>query len=631
MKIRCMQIRFALAFLPLLTCLPPALADGVQNASKASGTPASRKADASVASSGEILPDDSLEVVRRKVADKKAALLNEFHRQEKAIRDQAEALVQAEKPVEWTDSDTEWFWSRIVDSSTATSTGPRFAQADEEGGEGVLEAFGTQYLPNAYAYYQEVRAIAQEREQVLKENFPEGRSSDATGGSLYDKVQKATSKAVAEMFRRHDELCHFLLMHRMGAIADRELAETDARRIAVVLPAEEDPPAPYVRTAPEASVAERDFATKYMPETWAGFQRLENLFSEGRKSYANWRETAVLVDATRCGPFFGTLRSRLDGIHEKMDGIVKLWKEKKLLHAVGEATASDLADSDHKTGLALQQFEKGLPIGQLVRTSEKAVSDGLRAPRLQELENQRANRIAAIRGKASRQIASARAKMDQEETALDRRAQISVIIASMVQIPGRSYKLCKYEVTQAQWEAVMGENPSFYEGANNPVEEVSWDDCQEFLRKLNALPSVQKSGLVFRLPTDEEWEYACRAGATGEYCLLADGTEITEDTLGRVAWFGNKAGRNTHPVGQKSPNAFGLYDMHGNVQEWCQEEYGTFASWAKGTDFEHGHVVRGGGWSHSARDCDSSDRGGYLPGFRNGDVGFRLCASGRAD
>ena len=617
MKTRCMQIRFALAFLPLLSCLPPSLADGVQNASKASGTPASRKADASVASSGEILPDDSLEVVRRKVADKKAALLNEFHRQEKAIRDQAEALVQAEKPVEWTDSDTEWFWSRIVDSSTATSTGPRFAQADEEGGEGVLEAFGTQYLPNAYAYYQEVRAIAQEREQVLKENFPEGRSSDATGGSLYDKVQKATSKAVAEMFRRHDELCHFLLMHRMGAIADRELAEADAVRIAIVLPEEADAPGPYDRTAPEASVAERDFATKYMPETWAGFQRLENLFSEGRKSYANWRETAVLVDATRCGPFFGTLRSRLDGIHEKMDGIVKLWKEKKLLHAVGEATASDLADSDQKAGLALQQFEKGLPIGQLVRTSEKAVSDGLRAPRLQELENQRANRIAAIRGKASRQIASARA--------------IPEIFASMVQIPGRSYMLCKYEVTQAQWETVMGGNPSFFKGSDNPVERVSWDDCQEFLRKLNALPTVKESGLTFRLPTEEEWEFACRAGATGKYCLLADGIEITEDTLGRIAWFEDNADGKTHPVGQKQPNAFGLYDMHGNVWEWCQEEIGTVASWAKGTDCEHDRVNRGGSWHDPARYCLSSYRFGYSPSRRHYNRGFRLCASGRAD
>ena len=622
MKTRCMQIRFALAFLPLLTCLPPALADGVQNASKASGTPASRKADASVASSGEILPDDSLEVVRRKVADKKAALLNEFHRQEKAIRDQAEALVQAEKPVEWTDSDTEWFWSRIVDSSTATSTGPRFAQADEEGGEGVLEAFGTQYLPNAYAYYQEVRAIAQEREQVLKENFPEGRSSDATGGSLYDKVQKATSKAVAEMFRRHDELCHFLLMHRMGAIADRELAEADAVRIAIVLPEEADAPGPYDRTAPEASVAERDFATKYMPETWAGFQRLENLFSEGRKSYANWRETAVLVDATRCGPFFGTLRSRLDGIHEKMDGIVKLWKEKKLLHAVGEATASDLADSDQKAGLALQQFEKGLPIGQLVRTSEKAVSDGLRAPRLQELENRRANRIAAIRGRASRQIASARAKMDQEKTALDRRVLkvqyspvISEIIASMVQIRrldllgDNYYKVCKYEVTQSQWEAIMGKNPSFFKGANNPVEQVSWDDCQEFLTKLNALlPLVDRYDLRFRFPTLDEWQNACHAGEKPDwsdwcYCHLADGTQITRvEKLGRVAWLEDNSDGKTHPVGEKEPHAFGLYDMFGNVNEW----------------FDGGDQGGGGwkGWDGGPREksCKSSS------------IGFRLYA-----
>ena len=620
MKKNCMQIRFGLAILPILACLPPALADGGRNAGSASGASASRKADAFGASSGEILPDDPIDVVRRKVADKKAALQIELQRQEKAIKDQAEALVQAEKPVEWTDADTEWFWSRIVDSSTATSTGPRFVQADEEGGEGILEAFGTQYLPNAYVYYQEVRATAREREQVLKENFPEGRSSDATGGALYDKVQKATSKAVAEMFRRHDELCHFLLMHRMGAITDRELAETDARRIAVVLPAEEDPPAPYVRTSPEPTEAERNFATKYMPETWAGFQRLENLFSEGRKYYADWRETAVLVDATRCGPFFGTLRSRLDGIHEKMVGIVKLLKEKKLLHAVGEATASDLADSDQKTGLALQQFEKGLSIGQLARTCANAVSEGLKAPRLQELENQRANRIAGIRGRASQQISSARAKIEGEKNSFARQLLAREIIASMVRIPSRSYMIGQYEVTQTQWEAVMGANPSCYKGADNPVENVSWDDCQAFLKKLNALPAVKKSGLTFRLPTEEEWVSACRAGATGKYCLLANGTEITEDTLGRVAWFKDNSYGKTHPVGQKEPNAFGLFDMHGNVCEWTST-----AKYRDSRDF------RGGSWYDSAWYCESSSRYGRSPSRRDSRLGFRLCASGKAD
>ena len=170
-----------------------------------------------------------------------------------------------------------------------------------------------------------------------------------------------------------------------------------------------------------------------------------------------------------------------------------------------------------------------------------------------------------------------------------------------------------------------------FQGADNPVENVSWDDCQKFLKKLNALPAVKESGLTFRLPADAEWEYACRAGATGDYCRLASGTEITADTLGRVAWFEDNSDRKTHPVGKKKPNAFGLYDMHGNVWEWCQEEYGAVASWAKGKDYEHDRVSRGGSWFGSARSCVASDRGGLSPSYRISLIGFRLCASGRAD
>ena len=177
----------------------------------------------------------------------------------------------------------------------------------------------------------------------------------------------------------------------------------------------------------------------------------------------------------------------------------------------------------------------------------------------------------------------------------------------------------KTEVTQAQWEAVMGANPSWFKGPDNPVENVSWDDCQEFLRRLNALPSVKASGMTFRLPTEEEWEYACRAGATGQFCKLADGTEITEDTLGQVAWFEDNADGKTHPVGQKEPNAFGLYDMHGNVWEWT--------STADGEDRDD----RGGSWLYSGWNCKSSLRDGGSPVYRGNGLGFRLCASGKAD
>ena len=221
------------------------------------------------------------------------------------------------------------------------------------------------------------------------------------------------------------------------------------------------------------------------------------------------------------------------------------------------------------------------------------------------------------------------------------------LIADMVQIPGQDFRMGKYEVTQAQWEAVMGGNPSRYKGADHPVECVSWDDCQAFLEKLNAHPAARASGLVFRLPTEEEWENACRAGSTNAYCRLADGTEITEATLGRVAWYNENLStrprwlarflafaerlvdrvrevdwsetKSHKPVGRKEPNAWGLHDMHGNVWEWTEPADGEF------------RVYRGGSWFCSARHGESSNRDRYSPSYRDDDLGFRLCASGRAD
>ena len=235
----------------------------------------------------------------------------------------------------------------------------------------------------------------------------------------------------------------------------------------------------------------------------------------------------------------------------------------------------------------------------------------------------------SIRKAAERQAAKVRAK--EIGSLPEAKAAAESILAGMVQIPGRGYKMGKTEVTQAQWKAIVGGNPSRFEGDDNPVENVSWDDCQRFLSLLNSIPVVRDSGLTFRLPLDAEWEYACRAGATGKYCLLSDGTEITKESLGQVAWFEDNSDKKTHPVGQKQPNAFGLYDMHGNVWEWCQEEIGVVDSWRKGRDSEHDRVNRGGSCCDSARRCESSYRGWDSPSNRLGILGFRLCGSGRAD
>jgi hypothetical protein len=188
----------------------------------------------------------------------------------------------------------------------------------------------------------------------------------------------------------------------------------------------------------------------------------------------------------------------------------------------------------------------------------------------------------------------------------------------------KAFYLGKYEVTQAQWEAVMGNNPSYFKGRNNPVEWVSWHDVQAFITKLN-----QKEGMnKYRLPTEAEWEYAARAGTTSTYSFGDDA-----GALGRYAWYGeDENSGSTHPVGQKEPNAWGLYDMHGNVWEWVQDRYGEhYYSNSPAIDPKGPpsgmRVFRGGFWGNLAKLCRSAGRGFVSSDFQDSAVGFRLAFS----
>jgi len=185
----------------------------------------------------------------------------------------------------------------------------------------------------------------------------------------------------------------------------------------------------------------------------------------------------------------------------------------------------------------------------------------------------------------------------------------------------KPFYLGKYEVTQAQWEAVMGNNRSHFKGDSAwPVESVSWEDVQEFIRRLNAR---ERGTASYRLPTEAEWEYAARAGSTTAYSF---GNSASD--LGRYAWYGDNAGGKTHPVGQLQPNAWGLYDMHGNVWEWVQDWFGTYPSGTvadpAGPTSGSGRVYRGGGWRYGVRLCRSAHRGDVAPGNRYDDLGVRL-------
>jgi formylglycine-generating enzyme required for sulfatase activity len=183
------------------------------------------------------------------------------------------------------------------------------------------------------------------------------------------------------------------------------------------------------------------------------------------------------------------------------------------------------------------------------------------------------------------------------------------------------------EVTQEQYERVMGSNPSEFKGAQLPVETVSWEDATEFCRKLSELSAEQGAGRVYRLPTEAEWEYACRAGSKTKYSF-----GDSESSLGDYAWYISNSDRKTNPVGQKKPNAWGLYDMHGNVREWCSDWWkrdytSTAVSDPTGPATGSSRVIRGGGWLDVAGDCRSAARDGSAPAYRHGNFGFRLAFS----
>jgi len=185
----------------------------------------------------------------------------------------------------------------------------------------------------------------------------------------------------------------------------------------------------------------------------------------------------------------------------------------------------------------------------------------------------------------------------------------------------KGFWMGKFAVTQGELESVMGNNPSYFKGDPRlPVESISWHDVQDFIRKVNS-----RTGKRFRLPSEAEWEYACRAGTTTRYSFGDN-----EIALNQYGWFEGNSGGRTHPVGEKLPNDWGLYDMHGNLWEWCEDCWN--ANYRGGPNDAgammigdcSSRVVRGGSWIFHGRDLRSAYRNGLPAVFRNGIIGFRL-------
>jgi len=181
------------------------------------------------------------------------------------------------------------------------------------------------------------------------------------------------------------------------------------------------------------------------------------------------------------------------------------------------------------------------------------------------------------------------------------------------------FNIGKYEVTQAQWKAVMGNNPSSFSGCDDcPVEKVSWNDVQDFIRKLNA-----QTGKNYRLPAEAEWEYAAKGGKSSKGYTYSGSNDLNS-----VAWNSDNSGSKTHAVGGKQANELGVYDMTGNVWEWCSDWYGAYNSYSEtnptGASSGQARVLRGGSWSDFTYGCRTANRDRSIPdgGFNHG--GFRL-------
>ena len=441
-------------------------------------------------------------------------------------------------------------------------TEPRRELLDEDklAGESRLEAFGTKYLPNAYANYEKVRDAARELQQVFNEEFPQPWKITNTSPkwNSFNKVLERFAKARAEYVMCHDEICHFWLRWRLGALNAEELAKDDSQELFAWLLPEDFKLTGLLRLVfkpVEGNVS--DFAAKFAPESYAVYQRLSR---DQNTQDALLKEVFAelrTVDHVRFDRALTAAVMMRNDIVRELNAMSHSFQTWYMDHRTADKTAEDVAKCDHAMALQVKPFVDSLP--SYVK-----------------------ERLGSIIPKAD-----------------------------MILVPGKSYRMQRTEVTQIQWMAVMGNNPSSFKGADHPVENVSWADCQEFIQRLNNM-----DGTNYRLPSEAEWEFACRAGSNGDWGKRRNGEE---GPLAVMGWYSDNSEGKTHSVGMKEPNTFGLYDMHGNVSEWCEDLYS-----ADDSD----RVVRGGGWSLIlSGNCAAGDRGRSVPGVRSDFLGFRLAAS----
>ena len=438
------------------------------------------------------------------------------------------------------------------------------SEADALAGQALLSEFGTKYLPNAYANYEKKRDALIELQQIFNEQFSQPWTIKSTNPkwSAFNRVLERFVKARTEFFICHDELCHYWLLHRFGVFTEREFSEIDSKPLAVHLLPENVELAGYALVNGnkiESKIS--DFALKYAPESNMAYQKLSREFNEHNTLLADVVKQHIQMDDVRHSRVLAAALSKRNDLVREMNALATQFEVWCTNHQVGEMTAEGVAKADAEMAKKMKPFIDLLPnyikncaLGPIIPDSE------------------------------------------------------------LVTIPGRRYMMQRTEVTQLQWMAVMGNNPSKNKGPDLPVENVSWDDCQKFIERASEMDDCQ-----YRLPTESEWEYACRAGSNTDWGKRTNGECGPLEVMG---WFFSKySDGKTHPVAFKEPNVWGLFDMHGNVEEWCQDRYRD--GWSQR------RVTRGGGYCNrylgkNEKQCSASFRGGDDPNHCGDYLGFRL-------
>ena len=433
-------------------------------------------------------------------------------------------------------------------------TGPRLELSEEDrlAGEALLSEFGTKYMPNAYANFEKARDTALELQQIFNEEFAEPRSisSSSPKWNAFNKLLEKFVQARTDYILCHDELCHYWLANRLGVLEASDLAKADSKELTVQLLPENFSRASHMslRVKPMESTCS-EFVSKYAPESYAIYQKLEREFKETDALLMEVRKQRIQMDDVRHSRVWTAVVDKKNELARELKPLLKTLEAWQCEHRTTVKSAEDVAACDQEMAHQLKPFLDALPNFVKIRALGPIIPD-----------------------------------------------------ADMIAIPGKNYRMQRTEVTQIQWMAVMGHNPSTFEGPNHPVENVSWEDCKEFIRRLNILSDGN-----YRLPTEQEWEYACLAGSKDRWGKRRNGTKKIH-----MMWCEENSQRHTWAVALREPNAWGLFDMHGNVAEWCEAS-------------NLPHVNRGGSFLQFGRNCSVYARDTEKD--ENDGIGFRLVIS----